>query len=435
MHDLRHLVDMGQTAQEQLARRGYRLNLAALTDLARRRSELTHRVDKLRAEANRLASEAKGTDPDSGRRDPGPGGRARALARQIRDDIKVAENEHREVNAALMDLLLTIPNLPEEGIPDGYSGQDAVEVRRSGPVRDLRFPARHHADLGERLGILDARRAAKLSGTRFSVTRGAGAALERALSNFFLDLHVSEHRYLEYSVPSLVTRETMTGTGQLPKFEFDLFSTSVAGRELFLIPTAEVPLTNLYAGETIDAADLPMALTALTPCYRGEAGSYGRDTRGILRLHEFSKVELVRICAPGDSAKELTTLVEHAEKCLLRLGLDYRVVLLAAGDTGFAARRTYDIEVWLPSQQAYQEISSCSDCGSFQARRAGIRMRSVDGRKDYVATLNGSGLPIGRTVVAILEQYQQADGGLKIPAALVPYTGYSAIRPDGTTCD
>jgi len=424
MHDPQHLINLGPAAEEQLARRGYRLDLAGLTDLVRRRAELTHRADKLRAEANRLAREAKGPAPNA----------ARARAREVRDDIKAAEAEHRQVDAALTDLLLTIPNLPGEGIPDGFSGQDAVEVSRSGAARELGFAPRHHADLGERLGILDVRRAAKLSGARFSVTRGAAAALERALGNFFLDLHVGEHRYVEHSVPSLVTRETMTGTGQLPKFEFDLFSTSVADRELFLIPTAEVPLTNLYARETIDAAHLPLALTARTPCYRGEAGSYGRDSRGILRLHEFSKVELVRLCAPEDSGRELATLLEHAQTCLRRLGLDYRVVLLAAGDTGFAARQTYDIEVWLPSQQAYREISSCSDCGTFQARRAGIRMRSADGRKGYVATLNGSGLPIGRTLVAILEQYQQADGGLRIPAALVPYTGFSAIRPDGTTC-
>jgi seryl-tRNA synthetase len=424
MHDPQHLIDLGAVAREQLGRRGYQLDLAALADLVRRRGELTYHVGKLRAEANRLARQPPGQEA----------GAARARARDQRDEIKAAEAEHRQASAALTDMLLTIPNLPDERIPDGYSGQDAVEVSRSGQIRELGFTPRHHAELGEQLGILDSRRAAKLSGARFSVTRGAGAALERALGNFFLDLHVGEHRYLEHSVPSLVTRQAMTGTGQLPKFEFDLFATSVAGRELFLIPTAEVPLTNLHAGETIDAARLPVALTAWTPCFRGEAGSYGRDTRGILRLHEFSKVELVRICAPADVDRELATLVEHAETCLRRLGLDYRVVLLAAGDTGFAARRTYDIEVWLPSQQAYQEISSCSDCGTFQARRAGIWMRSAGGRKELVATLNGSALPIGRTLVAILEQYQQADGGVAVPAALVPYTGFSAIRPDGTTC-
>jgi seryl-tRNA synthetase len=262
------------------------------------------------------------------------------------------------------------------------------------------------------------------------VARGTGARLERALANFFLDLHTTEHGYTEYAVPTLVTRQTMTGTGQLPKFEEDLFRTAVADREMFLIPTAEVPLTNLFAGETIDAGALPLAVTAHTPCFRGEAGSYGRDTRGIVRLHEFSKVELVRICDPGQAGAELAKLLGHAEECLRRLGLAYRVVLLAAGDLGFSARVTYDIEVWLPGQGAYREISSCSDCGTFQARRAGIKFRR-GGRKQFAATLNGSGLPIGRTMVAITEQYQRADGGIDVPQALVPYAGFRGIAPDG----
>lgn len=424
MHDPRALLALGPAAVDQLARRGYALDLSALERLSGRRAGLADRLGRLRAEANRAAREEKAAGP----------GPSRAGVRAARDEIKALEEEHRQADAALTDLLLTIPNLPAEEIPDGFSEKDAVEVRRSGPPRELGFAPLHHADLGDRLGILDSRRAAKLSGARFSVARGPGAALERALGDFFLDLHVREHGYLEHSVPSLVTRETMTGTGQLPKFESDLFGTSVAGRELFLIPTAEVPLTNLYARETLGVADLPAALTARTSCYRGEAGSYGRDTRGVMRLHEFTKVELVRICAPADADRELATLTAHAEDCVRRLGLDYRVVLLAAGDTGFAARRTYDIEVWIPSQRAFREISSCSDCGTFQARRAGIRLRSADGKKGYAATLNGSGLPIGRTLVAILEQYQQADGGVRIPPALIPYTGFSAIAPDGTTC-
>jgi seryl-tRNA synthetase len=234
-------------------------------------------------------------------------------------------------------------------------------------------------------------------------------------------------------VPTLVTRDTMTGTGQLPKFEEDLFRTQVGDREMFLIPTAEVPLTNLYAGETLVAKQLPLALTAHTQCFRAEAGSYGRDTRGILRLHEFSKVELVRICAAEDSTAELAKLVGHAEESLRRLGLAYRVVELAAGDLGFSARTTYDLEVWLPSQQRYREVSSCSDCGTFQARRANIKVRDGAGQKSYAATLNGSGLPIGRTLLAILEQYQCADGGVSVPAALVPYTGFARIRPGGAT--
>src|SRR5206468_2186623 len=253
----------------------------------------------------------------------------------------------------------------------------------------------------------DFARATKLSGPRFAVLKGIGAQLERAIAQYFLDLHTGRHGYTEFSLPALVSRQTMTGTGQLPKFEEDLFKTGVADRELFLVPTAEVPLTNLHADEILPAEDLPYAYTAWTPCYRSEAGSYGRDTRGILRLHQFSKVELVRICAPQHSADELELMVSHAERCLTELNLAHRVIKLAAGDTGFSAQLTYDIEVWLPSQDRYREISSCSDCGQFQARRAGIRVRDKDNNRVPAATLNGSGLPIGRTMAAILEQYQQ----------------------------
>lgn len=250
------------------------------------------------------------------------------------------------------------------------------------------------------------------------------------MTSFLLDLHTAEHQYLEHSVPHLVNRETMTGTGQLPKFEDDLFTTQVADRELFLIPTAEVPLVNLYRGDTLASADLPLAVTAHTACFRSEAGSYGRDTRGIIRLHQFAKVELVRLCPMEEAAQQLELLTQHAEECLRRLDLHYRVVDLRAADLGFSARRTYDLEVWLPSQNCYREISSVSDCGDFQSRRAGIRLRR-GGRKEHIATLNGSGLPIGRTVVALLEQNQQPDGSITIPAALVPYTGFHTIAPDG----
>ena len=283
-------------------------------------------------------------------------------------------------------------------------------------------------DLGEKLGILDLGRATKLSGPRFAVLKGRGAALERALARFFLDRHTERHGYTEWSVPTLVTRATMTGTGQLPKFEQDLFRTEVADRELFLIPTAEVPLTNLHARETLSAEELPLAYTAQTPCFRSEAGSYGRDTRGLIRLHEFSKVELVRIVDPAQSRAELETLVGHAEAIMQELGLAYRVVRLAAGDIGFSAEYTYDIEVWLPSQGTYREISSCSDFGTFQARRASIRTKAKDGTRGFAATLNGSGLPVGRTLVAVLEQGQQPDGSVRIPEALVPYTGFSELR-------
>ncbi len=265
------------------------------------------------------------------------------------------------------------------------------------------------------------------------MSRGPGARLERALTDFFLDLHTAEHGYTEHSVPFLVNRDTMTGTGQLPKFEEDLFATRVGDRELFLIPTAEVPLTNLLAQQTLEARELPYAFTARTPCFRAEAGAYGRDTRGILRLHQFEKVELVRVCAPEDAQAQLELILGHAEECLRRLELSYRVVLLPAGDLGFSARMTYDIEVWLPGSGSYREISSVSDCGTFQARRAGIRHRAADGRKEPAATLNGSALPVGRTVAALLEQGARPDGSVELPEALVPYTGFGRILPDGTT--
>ncbi len=418
MHDPRVLLEPASAAA--LSRRGYRLDAAALGELVRQRAELMERTQKLRGESNRLAKEGRA------------GGEAvRARAKEVKEQVQELEVRQKEVQQQLSDLLLTVPNLPADDAPDGKSDEDAVEVRRVGEPRSYDFTPRHHADIGESTGILDLGRAAKLSGSRFSVSAGAGAALERALGAFFLDLHTREHGYTEYSVPTLVNRETMTGTGQLPKFEDDLFRTEVGGRELFLIPTAEVPLTNLHAGETLDASALPLALTSRTQCFRAEAGSYGRDTRGILRMHEFTKVELVRIVAPENSRAELEVMVSHAEECLKRLGLAYRVVALAAGDLGFSAVYTYDIEVWLPGQDRYREISSCSDTGSFQARRAGIRLRG-NGSKGFAATLNGSGLPVGRTLLAILEQYQTADGGVDVPQALVPYTGFHRIAPDGT---
>jgi seryl-tRNA synthetase len=421
MHDPRTLLDPGTGAEAALARRGYRLDLAGLRDLVRRRAEVTEVVTKLRAESNRLAKQGRSA----------PAELVRERAREVKEQIQEATGQLEQISAELTDLLLTIPNLPAPTVPAGLREEDAVEVRVVGGPRAYGFQARHHADVGEATGILDLKRAAKIAGARFAVTRGAGAALERAVAAFCLDLHTREHGYTEHSVPSLVNREAMTGTGQLPKFADDLFRTTVGEREMFLIPTAEVPLTNLYAGETLDASVLPLALTAHTPCYRGEAGSYGRDSRGILRVHEFSKVELVRLCAPENSERELEIMVGHVEECLIRLGLAYRVVLLAAGDMGFSARTTYDIEVWLPGQNRYREISSCSDCGTFQARRAGIRLRTGGG-KGHVATLNGSGLPIGRTLLAILEQYQRSDGGVDVPEALVPYTGFASIAPDGT---
>ena len=423
MHDVRELLDLGPEAVRRLARRRYTLDTEALDDAQRGRAAALQRVSELRAE---LKTAARG---HGGR----PTQEAREQARRLRERVQEAEAAAQQAESRLGELLLAIPNLPLDEVPEGHSEQEAVEVRRGGPPVAKDPAARHHADLGEALNILDPSRAARLSGARFTVARGAGARLERALGDFFLDLHTQEHGYTEHSVPYLVNRQTMTGTGQLPKFEDDLFATRVGDRELFLVPTAEVPLTNLAAGELLAAADLPLAFTARTPCFRAEAGSYGRDTRGILRLHQFEKVELVRICAAQDAARELELMLGHAEECLRRLELSYRVVLLPAGDLGFSARMTYDIEVWLPGSNAFREISSVSDCGTFQGRRSNIRVRTPGGGKEAAATLNGSALPIGRTLAALLEQGQRPDGSVQLPKALRSYAGFTRILPDGST--
>jgi seryl-tRNA synthetase len=434
MHDPRVLLDPATDAARALARKGYSLDTASLEKLLSGRNAAIQRADDARAEAKRVATSVKGATPDE----------RPALVERARDlkaVVAAAEEEHRALEAELTDVLLGIPNLPADDLPDGTSDADAELVRSWGEIPPLDAPA-DHVELGEQLGILDLPRATKLAGPRFAVLRGKGAKLERALARYFLDL-AEQHGYVEFSVPTLVNRTTMTGTGQLPKFEQDLFKTGVADRELFLIPTAEVPLTNLHAKETLALEDLPFAYTAHTqcfrseagsygrdtPCFRSEAGSYGRDTRGLVRLHEFSKVELVRIVDPARAREELELLVTHAEAVLQGLGLAYRVVKLAAGDTSFAAQVTYDLEVWLPGQQAYREIASASDFGMFQARRAVIRTKSRAGARGFAATLNSSGLPIGRTLVALLEQGQQPDGSVRIPEALVPYTGFDVLTP------
>jgi seryl-tRNA synthetase len=426
MHDARTLVEMGEEAVRRLARRGYVLDLSSLEDLQSRRAKSIQLVDELRSESNKLAAEVQkaakaGEDVST----------LKETARKLKEQIRESEADQLHIVEELTQLLLTIPNLPSDDAPDGDSEDFAVERRRIGNPPAFAFAPKDHIDLGEAMGILDFGRATKLSGPRFSVLRGVGAALERALATLFLDLHTRRHGYVEYSVPFLVTRKTMTGTGQLPKFEDDLFATGMADRELFLIPTAEVPLTNLYADEIIAPALLPIAVTAHTPCFRSEAGSYGRDTRGLIRQHQFFKVEMVRICAPDQARGEMEKMIGHAEACLKELDLAYRVVTLAAGDTGFSAQLTCDIEVWLPSQNTYREISSVSDFGTFQGRRAGIRTRDENGKTTPAATINGSGLPIGRTLAAVLEQHQQADGSVLLPTCLVPYLGFRRITADG----
>ena len=348
--------------------------------------------------------------------------------KDLREKIQEAEKKASEYEDRLRDLLSSIPNLPHTSVPVGSSEHDNVEVRRWGTPPQFNFQPKPHWELGEQLGVLDLERAAKLSGARFAVYWALGARLERALANFMLDLHTREHGYTEVLPPYMVNSDSMYGTGQLPKFAQDLFRVPHGDRDLWLIPTAEVPVTNLYRDEVLDAARLPISLTAYTPCFRSEAGSYGKDVRGIIRQHQFQKVELVKFARPETSYEQLEKLTNNAEEVLQKLGLHYRVVALCTGDIGFSAAKTYDIEVWLPGQGLFREISSCSNFEAFQARRANIRYRPEGKNKtELVHTLNGSGLAVGRTWVAILENYQQPDGSVKIPQALQPYMGTDCI--------
>ena len=348
--------------------------------------------------------------------------------KEMREQIQELEKKSAEADTRLRDVLMALPNLPSYSVPAGKSEADNVEARRWGAPPKFDFTPKPHWELGEQLGVLDLERAAKLSGARFAVYWAQGARLERALGNFMLDLHTREHGYTEVLPPFMVNSESMYGTGQLPKFAQDLFRVPHGEKDLWLIPTAEVPVTNLYRDETIDAAKLPISLTAYTPCFRSEAGSYGKDVRGIIRQHQFQKVELVKFSRPENSYDELEKLTNNAETVLQKLGLHYRVITLCTADIGFSAAKTYDIEVWLPGQNLFREISSCSNFESFQARRANIRYRPEGKNKtELVHTLNGSGLAVGRTWVAIVENYQQADGSVLIPEALQPYMGTDRI--------
>lgn len=345
-----------------------------------------------------------------------------AEMKELSNKIKELDGVVAEIEEELKGVILGIPNMPNPEVPAGNDDADNVEIRKVGEPREFDFEAKAHWDIGENLDILDFERAAKLSGARFTVYKGLGARLERAVINFMLDLHTQDQEYTEILPPFMVGREAMTGTGQLPKFEEDMYHLPAA--DLFLIPTAEVPLTNLRASEIMSADELPLYYTAYTPCFRKEAGSAGRDTRGLIRQHQFNKVEMVKFVAPETSYDELEKLTADAEEVLKRLGIAYRVVVLSTGDLGFSSAKTYDIEVWMPSYGRYVEISSCSNFEDFQARRAGIRFRRDAGSKpEFVHTLNGSGLAVGRTVAAILENFQEADGGVVIPPALRPYMG------------
>jgi len=350
--------------------------------------------------------------------------------KELKAKIAQAEKRSSELDAQLRDILTGLPNLPAASVPVGHSADDNVELRRWGAPPQFDFTPKPHWELGESLGILDLERAAKITGARFAVYWDLGARLERALMNFMLELHAREHGYTEVLPPFMVNADSLYGTGNLPKFEADLFKVPHGETNLYLIPTAEVPVTNLYRNETLDAARLPISLTAFTPCFRSEAGSYGKDVRGIIRQHQFQKVELVKFTKPEQSYEEHERLTRDAEQVLQKLGLHYRTVVLCTGDLGFSPAKTYDIEVWLPGQGLYREISSCSNFEAFQARRANIRYRPEGAKKsEFVHTLNGSGLAIGRTWVAILENYQQADGSVVIPEVLRPYVGADRITP------
>lgn len=413
MIDLKLLLADPDRVATSCHARGVTINCAPIRSLDARRKALQTEHDALRNQQNQgsqeIARKKKSGDDV---------GALMAAMSQCAERLKALQPELLEVEHDLEAHLLLIPNLVDPSTPPGRSSADNPVVRTWGTPPRFDFPVRDHVELGERLGILDLTRASKLAGARFALLRGWGARLERALIQFMLDVQTKEHGYTEILPPFLVNRETMTGTGQLPKFEADLFQTTDG---YFLIPTAEVPLTNIYAGEVVNKTELPARFTAYTPCFRSEAGSYGKDTRGLIRQHQFNKVELVSIVRPEDSAAELERMTTCAETILQRLDLPYRVVQLCAGDTGFAAAKTYDLEVWLPSQQTYREISSCSNCTDFQARRAKIRYKTQEKKTHFVHTLNGSGLAVGRTWIAILENCQRADGSIVIPAALRPY--------------
>ena len=395
-----------------------------LVEFSRRRRELIQETEKLRAQKNQASQEIAQLKSKT-KADPSLAVQADAKVaamREVGDQIKTLEETLRGAEEDMQELALRIPNIPHESVPEGASSEANLEVRKSGTPRTYSFQPQEHVELGEKLGILDFERAVKMAGARFALYFGAGAALERALIQFMLDLHTRQHGYQEVIPPFMVNRASMTGTGQLPKFEEDLFKTGLADRELFLIPTSEVPLTNILRGEIVERSTLPRYFTAYSPCFRSEAGSYGKDTRGLIRQHQFQKVELVKLVEPKKSYEELEKMVQDAEKVLQLLELPYRVMSLCAGDMGFSAAKTYDIEVWLPGQNAFREISSCSNCEDFQARRAQIRYRTDSQAKPLlVHTLNGSGLAVGRTFIAILENYQDASGNIEIPKVLHRY--------------
>ena len=420
MHDLSYFRSNFDRIAQRLATRGDVSSLDRFRELDIQRRGMISLAEQLKAQVNQESAmigklRREGADTSQ-------------LQEQVRSKKEVIANRDEQVkslDAAFRDLLVGIPNVPHESVPTGKDAEDNVEVRRVGQPRQFDFEPKAHWDLGPELGILDLERAAKITGARFALYWGLGARLERALTNFMLDVHTREHGYTEVLPPFLVNSASLFGTGQLPKFKDDLFKCE--GHDLWLIPTAEVPVTNIYRDETLEADALPIKLCAGTSCFRSEAGSYGRDVRGIIRQHQFQKVELVKFTRPEESYDKLEKLTSDAEDILRRLDLPFRTVVLCTGDMGFSSAKTYDIEVWLPGQNGYKEISSCSNFEAFQARRAGIRFKS--GKKsEFVHTLNGSGLAVGRTWVAIVENYQQKDGSVVVPEALRPYLNAEVIR-------
>jgi seryl-tRNA synthetase len=425
MLDLNFVRDNLPRVEEMLRQRGAdpAAVLKDFRDVDTQRRQAITEAETMKARRNR-ASEEISKLKKSGQ----DASVAIAETKDLRDQIQAREKIAADLDTRLQDILSGIPNLPHASVPLGHSAEDNVEVRRWGSPPKFDFVPKPHWDLGAELGVLDLERAVKLTGARFAVYWDLGAKLERALANFMLDLHTREHGYTEVLPPYLVNSESMYGTGQLPKFAADLFRVPHGEKDLWLISTAEIPVTNLYRDEILDAARLPISLTAYTPCFRSEAGSYGKDVRGIIRQHQFQKVELVKFARPEDSYEEHEKLTRNAETVLQKLGLHYRVVTLCTGDMSSSSAKTYDIEVWLPGQQLFREISSCSNFESYQARRANIRYRPEGKNKtEFVHTLNGSGLAVGRTWVAIVENYQQADGSVIIPEVLRPYIGAERI--------
>jgi seryl-tRNA synthetase len=419
MLDLHYVRENLEAVRTALNNRNFATDLLdkfAELDVERRR--IIGESDKINQLRNSSSKEI-GALMQAGKRDEAEAKKAEVAG--LKDKQAEHDTQRKEFEARMDDLLANLPNIPATDVPVGKDETANVEIRKWGEPKEFDFEVKDHVDLGEALGILDQERAVKITGSRFAILNGAGARLERALVNFMLDVHTTQHGYTETLPPFMVNRKALFGTNQLPKFEDDLFHIKDE-REFALIPTAEVPVTNYHADEILDAKDLPKYYTAYTPCFRSEAGSYGRDTRGLIRQHQFEKVELVKVCLPENSDDEHEKLTANAERILQLLGLPYRTVVLSTGDMGFGARKTYDIEVWLPSQNTYREISSCSNCGDFQARRMGLRFkRAGNAKTEFAHTLNGSGLAVGRTWIAILENYQQADGSVLIPEVLQPF--------------